>query len=501
MSARGPSSWVPALRAEVQAKRYGKRLVLEDHERLVRVPVDELGVRIASALAEAPRAPDGLVAMLKAPRAAVFERVVLMNRQLLLDTPRARGSLELRRAAAPPPGPAAPAAEVPLQYPEGLAHGCIACGSCCSGTDLGPLRAADVENIRSFDWGPHLPADVTSEDWFQELEGPQGASITLLGQRHGRCVFLGPDKLCTIHKVRGAATKPTICRQFPYQFVRTPDGIQVSFSMECRSWWQARQRGRPVREDEAGVRGLLAEGAPVVEVPNPVPVWDGLEWSWGRWLEVRGELLAAAKGAASPAAMLEELAQVTYRAFASSMDSHRDEERFALPEAWGLPEAPARAQEDLTVELERRFLGDLEDLARRYRTVGDDANAERLERLGWGVRYVLRRKPLEDLARCPEETEIWRDLALAALYAHEPVRRGDLLTGMALLVLQVLTGHRLAALTARATLRGRTAEQDVVDAMVLVTKLLRGSAVLASLMGLREALVPLFVFNPTGFTR
>jgi hypothetical protein len=64
---------------------------------------------------------------------------------------------------------------------------------------------------------------------------------------------------------------------------------------------------------------------------------------------------------------------------------------------------------------------------------------------------------------------------------------------VATLALKLRLGPALAGLSAQTALRGRVTEQEVVDAMVLVTKLLRGSAFERLLAGSRRDLVAAFV--------
>jgi Fe-S-cluster containining protein len=495
---------VPALRGEIAVKRYGTRIVLEDAARRVRVPVDVDTVALLQALVEGPRAPADLVAEGLGTAAALHARVALLNRHVLLQTPRALEQLKVASLAAEA-WPVARLGEAPLTYPEGLAHGCIACGSCCMGTDIGPLRGEDVAKIREIDWSPHLPADVSPADWLEEHQ-VDGRTVSLMGRRDNRCVFLGDDKLCIIHKVAGPQQKPTICRQFPYTFTRTPAGVSVSFSMECRSWWQARQRGGPVADDEAAIRALIADGAPLLELPAPVPVWDGLDWDTETWLAVQGEAVAAVRAAGDLAALIDGLLGPCRRRLSEVTARYQASERFAGAAAWGLPPAPVDPMNFFEARrvMASRMTTSLSELADRYRDVEDHAEADRVDRVAWALASLLddrRRGQLADLGRWPHELEVWRDMVLAGLYAHDPARGGSVVSGLAELALRVVAGHHLSGMLARAALRVRTEQQDVVDSMVLLTKMLRGKQVLASLRRLREPVTSLFFLHSDVFTR
>lgn len=496
---------VPALRDDFRVKRAGgERFAVEDTALRVRVPIDAMGLAVLQQLADGPRDPAALCKAVGAPRIEVFERVALLNRHLLLDTPRARQQITLHaEAAGQTLWPQADAEAAPLETPPDLAHGCVACGACCTGTDVGPIPEEDVARVRELDWSEHLPDDVTPDDWFQHLEDRAGNPITLLGMRHGRCVFLGDDKLCVIHSVAGPQQKPVICRQFPYTFTRTPHGIDVSFSMECRSWWQARQRGGPVREDEPAIRLLLRQGAPVLDLPMPVPVWDGLAWDLDTWLAVRDEMIARVRVAEDLSGLVRGLTEPVVARLDATMAGFRESEAFATRHGWGIPEVDAEHVAVNFVEtcgvVRETVAAALRELSARYNAVFDQAQTDRVRRLAWVFDHVLSGNRLDDIARFSAETEIWRDMVLASLYGHEPARRVDVLTGTAALALRVIMGHRLAGLLARTALRARTVEQDVVDSMVALTKMLRGTALLALFRRRRRQLVDLFLFNPDVF--
>jgi len=455
--------------------------------RRVRVPIDPLALRVMEVLSEGPCLPDELAATLEVPRIELYKRVELLNRELMLETPRAADQLRVhaeaqREEAAPRPI----TVDTPLRFQATLAHACVACGGCCHGTDVGPLKDDDVAKIREIDWSPFLPADVHPGDWIDEVpadRSPTGQAIRLTGRRHGRCVFLGDDKLCIIHKHKGSQQKPTICRQFPYTFTRTPDGIDVSFSTECRAWWKARSRATPPEGDAeqlGQIRALIAEGAPILQLPMPVPVTAGVDLDLATWTALRAAMVAKVEAAASFEALVRGVIEPVRDALEALFAGYRESELFATRGAFAVPEAETSDQTERCFATIARLRGALaegiEAIAQGMREEDNALDADRAQRFGWAVGEVLRGRRCDDLVPFANDLEIWRDLALASLQAHEPARRGDLLAGLAILVMKLTTGRLLAGLLAETALRGRVAEQDAVDAMVLVTKIPRGSS-------------------------
>lgn len=501
---RTPQVTVPALRADIAAKRFGGRLVIEDPLRRVRVPIDELTFKVIDELAGGPARPEALCKATRSSRYEVWRRVRLLNEHLALDTPRAREQGAIHRHAAAASEALPDPATAPLRFPGDLRHGCVACGACCHGTDVGPLTAEDIAHIEAVDWTQHLPSPIPREAWIVEAIDPRGEKVAMTGRHEGRCVFLGESKLCVIHSVAGATHKPTVCQQFPYTFTRTPRGIDVSFSMECRSWWAARQQGRPVADEEAELRRMLGIGS-ILEVPTPIAVWSGVDLDLDGWEAVRADMIARATAAVDVAGLVRALVEPAREAFAGVHARHAEAERFAERDAWALPaggvvggEATARfiATRD---GVRARLDAGLHELGAELAAAGRPEERDRAERLRWVVDALLSGRRADDLIRFEHELEIRRDLVLAALYGHEPARAGALLFGVARLVLKLLASHLLSGLAAQTALRGRTTEQDAVDSVVLLTKMLRGSAFSKLLKGSRRELVELFVENAEAF--
>ncbi len=131
---------IPPLREDFAVKRYSGRYYVEDAVRRLRVPIDPLTLQVMEILAEGPAIPEPLVEALEVPADEVYQRVALLAEHLLLDTRRAEAQRQIHLdAASEPLWPTDTLPDAPLRYPAELQHGCVACGACCHGTDVGPL--------------------------------------------------------------------------------------------------------------------------------------------------------------------------------------------------------------------------------------------------------------------------------------------------------------------------------------------------------------------------
>ncbi|MCA9559791.1 MAG: YkgJ family cysteine cluster protein [Myxococcales bacterium] len=190
---------------------------------------------------------------------------------------------------------------------EGARFSCQGTGACCSGYVYGPIEDAVVRAVEGHRFTENA----------EHIHGPEGAfevvdidgEPTRVLRRVGpRCVFLGADNLCVIHKELGARAKPALCRAYPLNVALAPDGVAyVSLNMECGGFHVGCD-GAPLEEtlpDDLPV--LLAH--PTMVVPEVVRI-DGditvdfedalaLEQTWLADLEI---------DAVGPATLLRALA-------------------------------------------------------------------------------------------------------------------------------------------------------------------------------------------------
>ena len=497
---------IPALRDDLEIVELRGQRYLEDGLRRVRVPVDDLCLKICEALADGPLTPAELTSRVSAGRLDCYERVVLLNRHVMLASTRAQESVALHREGEP----GASNLDGSLSHSAALRHSCTGCGACCTGTDLGPLSDEDVARIEAIDWSPHLDPEVKPEDWVIEVEMQSGEVARLLGRRDDRCVFLRPDNKCTIHAVAGADQKPLMCRQFPHFFVREPESpsIHVGFSTECRSWHHARIDGSSVDDSRDSLWKILEEKKSVVVLRPPFAVWDGLDWSWAVWREVREAQLQRLQEAEDFGGLIDAVTEPVLEVLSGAMEAAQEDEIFATRLGWGIPEPPAgglagRGAFESFQEDSRRLAGVLgggiEELSERYGAAGERAMGRRHSALSDAICGLLSGQTPPPVATTPEAFQIWREMALAAIDSHEIVRGESILFETARLNFKLILARHDCHQGISDGMRAQVDSHDVVDRMVRVTKMLRGALVSALMRQARRELVALFLFNSSVF--
>ncbi|HKU40145.1 MAG TPA: hypothetical protein VJR89_18425 [Polyangiales bacterium] len=108
----------------------------------------------------------------------------------------------------------------PLLARPGAVFRCLGDGLCCTDIHvLGVLTRSEVRELRQ--------RNKLSVIYSDEIEGHCLKPID-----HG-CLFLGAEKLCSLHAQHGAAAKPVGCRRFPYGLVSTPVGGRITTEHRC----------------------------------------------------------------------------------------------------------------------------------------------------------------------------------------------------------------------------------------------------------------------------
>jgi Fe-S-cluster containining protein len=178
-----------------------------------------------------------------------------------------------------------------LLLPDDVVFTCQQSGACCRNDWLIGVDEAARARLERVDW-TRLGAPLPPGPKFQPLPFalPGGERATFARRGDGACVFLDPDERCGIHTRLGAAAKPQVCREFPYSFVETPDGVAVGLSFACTA--VRAHQGRALREQEADVREVLAGSTRVRALPDPIVLYSSVDISWAQYRPIEAALLA-----------------------------------------------------------------------------------------------------------------------------------------------------------------------------------------------------------------
>jgi Fe-S-cluster containining protein len=168
---------------------------------------------------------------------------------------------------------------------------CQSCGDCCRGAWLIGVDDAAHARLKDTDWARRDPALGAGEK-FTPLAHPlaSGERMTFSRTTSGACVFLSEANHCGIHTHLGYAAKPQVCREFPYQFVETPDGIAVGLSFACSA--VRHHQGESLAHQAAAVADVAAGSRRIATVPDPIVLYSGLDIRWAQYRPLEDGLLS-----------------------------------------------------------------------------------------------------------------------------------------------------------------------------------------------------------------
>ena len=170
----------------------------------------------------------------------------------------------------------------PLILSDGVVFTCQSSGACCRNDWLIGVDEASHADLRDVDWtrlDPAIPSGRTFAPL--PLALPSGESLTFARKPCGECVFLTADTRCAVHAHLGYRRKPQVCREFPYSFVETPEGVAVGLSFACTA--VRAHHGRPLAEQAAEVREVAARSRRIRRLPDPLPLHARLHVTWDEY--------------------------------------------------------------------------------------------------------------------------------------------------------------------------------------------------------------------------
>jgi Fe-S-cluster containining protein len=178
----------------------------------------------------------------------------------------------------------------PLLLPDDVVYTCQNSGACCRNDWLIGVDDASHQRLLNIEWKKVVPGMSTGEP-FVGLSEPLagGERLTFRRKADGACVFLESGEKCGIHSHIGYAAKPQICREFPYYFVDTPDGVAVGVSFACTA--VRGHHGRSLAEQEAEVRDVLAGSYRVGEIGDSIVLYSGTDITWQEYRPIEAALL------------------------------------------------------------------------------------------------------------------------------------------------------------------------------------------------------------------
>lgn len=437
-------------------------LIIEDPVTGHRTHLGAESAAVWAARAAGHDTPLGLCAAVSTlPPAVVRDRLRQIRDAMLLDDRRFADQAALFAG-----GPDRPLDALPIHLDPDLRHRCVRCGSSCLGVDIGPISDRTLAAVEAHRlWQGTPDAESAAETVHRRIteQGP----VRVFGHVAGACLMLREGDRCAIHAAAGEAAKPAGCRQFPYTFTATPDGIAVGLQFECRSLRESAAAGRatPVEQRAAELERLVADGAAVSRLPDPVAVAPGLFVPARRYLD----WWAAVADAPLAEVVTSAIALVEARTAELGPDPG-----WLDPDAWpGAPTPPVDAAE-LRRALPHQIMGACAWLTRDAAARRDVVEQEQAElvRKALLVQTGAVRLPPTHIAAA-DGPDPWRIAVRGALTDHRAVLGIDLMQGLGRLAVWLDLARATARLRAAQAARRPVRPDDVTDGLIITHRILR----------------------------
>lgn len=163
---------------------------------------------------------------------------------------------------------------------------CVQCGQCCSDFWEIPIDPESADRIQELDISQIRPSLRYYEPF---KKSPLDPERTIIKQVDGRCCFLIKQRLCGLHYHFGSVSKPRVCRQFPYIYVHTPDGIVVTSSFACPQ--VQKNEGLSLIEQLDDIRNTYSIAFKTTTIPSEINLNDSVVLQWEQYSKVEQGLL------------------------------------------------------------------------------------------------------------------------------------------------------------------------------------------------------------------
>ena len=151
---------------------------------------------------------------------------------------------------------------------ESARFSCGSCTACCDQPWRTMIEADRAKALDRHDFSayPEL-ADKTL--YHKPSNGSKGYFELAKGEGT-RCLFLGSDGLCIIHKEMGPEAKPSMCRQFPFLPVHTSSDDRVSVNFGCSAVQE--NSGQLLSEQMDEISATVGVSKKPVDSEAPMPL-------------------------------------------------------------------------------------------------------------------------------------------------------------------------------------------------------------------------------------
>ena len=177
-----------------------------------------------------------------------------------------------------------------ITYADGIVYTCQNSGECCKNDWIIGIDDESYQKIKDTDW-KSMDSSLGDEPYFVPVtrEIAFGEKLTFARNQCNACVFMNPQNLCSIHQHLGFDTKPQVCKEFPYYFVHTPEGVSVGLSFACKAVRSF--QGIPLKENPDEIKKVLANSYRIRQIPDEIELYGPMILDWDEYKSLETALM------------------------------------------------------------------------------------------------------------------------------------------------------------------------------------------------------------------
>lgn len=171
-----------------------------------------------------------------------------------------------------------------------IKYQCIQCGACCRKNWLIGIDDTSYARLIELDWSDKIP-EFAARQLFQLLPKPllTGEQYTFCRMKDYACIFLTSDNRCQIHASFEFNTKAQVCKEFPYHFTQTPDGVVVGLSFACTAVQQ--HSGISLENQFQEIEQIYQTHYRKDKILEPILLYSGMTISWAEYKIIESALI------------------------------------------------------------------------------------------------------------------------------------------------------------------------------------------------------------------
>lgn len=151
---------------------------------------------------------------------------------------------------------------------ESARFSCGSCTACCDQPWRTMIEADRAQALDRHDFSAY--PELAGKTFHRKPSDGRNGYLELAKGEGTRCLFLGSDGLCIIHKEMGPDAKPSMCRQFPFLPVQTSSDDRVSVNFGCSAVQEHSGQLLSEQIDEVSATVRISQKSVDSDVPIPL---------------------------------------------------------------------------------------------------------------------------------------------------------------------------------------------------------------------------------------